>query len=65
MSFFCNCKDDLIEIKRTIKAMQTDIDTLEIKALEAKRAYSKKLKALDKEENTETKDIYSGMLLPE
>lgn len=65
MAFFCNCKDEIAEIKRTIKALDEDVKTLEIKALEAKRAYSKKLKQLDKDEPTETKDIYSGMLLPE
>jgi hypothetical protein len=72
MAFFCNCKNridaqelEIIYLKRAIKAMQTDVDTLEIKAIEAKRNYAKKLKQLDKETETESKDLYDGVLLRE
>lgn len=65
MSFFCNCKEDVASLKRQIKEINETLTTLEIKALETKRAYSKKLKMLDKEieSDTETKDLYSSILL--
>lgn len=64
MAFFCNCKDEIAEIKRVIKAMQADVETLEIKALEAKRSYAKKLKQLDNKEKEETQSINNPVILP-
>lgn len=64
MSFFCNCKEEVASLKRQIKEINETLTTLEIKALETKRAYAKKLKMLDKDSGEETKDLYSSVILP-
>jgi hypothetical protein len=64
MALFCNCKEDVESLKRQIKEINEVLTTLEIKALETKRQYAKKLKMLDHETPTEeTKDLYSSVLL--
>jgi uncharacterized protein YtpQ (UPF0354 family) len=55
----------LAQLKIEFKYYKDEFEKLEIKALESRKIYGKKLKQiLDKEENNEPKDIYNGVLLP-
>lgn len=51
-------KKDLIDIKEAL-------EKVEIKSLENRKLYHKKLKELYDKEEGETKDIYNGVLLKE
>ena len=56
---------DMNKLKVELKDIQEQIQKLEIKALESRKLYHKKLNELYGDSAEKEKDIYNGVLLPE
>lgn len=60
--------DEIVQLKRDMRDIRDGLEKLEIKALESRKIYGKKLKQMfgdeEKQEDDETKSINNPVILP-